>query len=1129
MISRRMMKMSHDLFQFSQLRLSELSVSNWGSFEGIHTAHIDPEGTLITGDNGAGKSTLIDGLMALLIPAGQASFNMAASQGDKSDRNLLSYMQGSFGSDYDGQDNKLKSKRDGASCSALRALYQADDGQQISLCGIFWTTQSTKQLADVKRLYLVAQRNLTLAEIFQHFNEGQSRAIKQLQKHDAQILCCEERFSAYEAHFREALHLHNKNAPALLQRALGLKQIKNLTHLIRDLVLETSDIREDARQVVEGFSDLQMTHGQLLDAQQQHECLIDLPMLKQKIEQLEQMCVQLVTQRDAVRACLAEQAVDLWQQQIDTLHHAILQAAVHRLEAEQLLEQLTQQTAEAYAAYMQTGGAEIEKLQIQLNHAKAQQEFAHENAKQYQAILNKLELDSRLDEALFQEYQQQALHQISSLVELESQQRDQQVSLKAEQQQRLQLFNQTQQDIQIIASRPNSMIAPRYQQLRDHLLDQLNLAEHELMFIGELIDVSEAHKVWQGAIERALGGLRNTLLVSQQHFKAVTQWLNQHHLGLHIRVQVVLQHALENSKQTVEFWSDGFLRKLAWRSHAYRDWLKHHLASFDLHCVTDTQALNETAFSMTIQGLVQLEKGRFEKKDQQRIDDQSAWQIGFSNQQRLKLAKEKLQHLHEVLQQSEQQLSEVKNQIALSMLQQGLWRQLQQVSWQNIDVQKWMQDIAQFQSHIQRLQADDGDLARTKAYWQDTVQQRNHQQQLVTQCVEQITQLKSNQQHAQNQMQTQQDLCQDIAEDVKMVLAKHMTPLQQADLDQLQYLEQHYRNHYEQEFERQNKRLSHHKGSVERIINVFRTKWAMIASDWGNKLDALDEYLSYFEQLQQEGLPQLQAQFKERLNKHAGQSLLGIRSKIDHEQGEIIKRINIINHVLARTEFREGTYLRIKVKVENYPKVKQFKKQLDVLSSLYTSENQELLYKKLHDVIAELDVASDPATWQRQDSLRLLDPRYQLSFTAEEIEQASEKLIDVWADSSGKSGGEKEAFAGTIVAASLAYVLTPEGQEYPTYSTIFLDEAFSNTSELVSKRVLKVFKALHLHINLITPYKNLNLARESARSLIIAERDIQSHESHLSEVTWQQLDEQYQQLQQQHLLALQQAGVELIQ
>ena len=93
----------------------------------------------------------------------------------------------------------------------------------------------------------------------------------------------------------------------------------------------------------------------------------------------------------------------------------------------------------------------------------------------------------------------------------------------------------------------------------------------------------------------------------------------------------------------------------------------------------------------------------------------------------------------------------------------------------------------------------------------------------------------------------------------------------------------------------------------------------------------------------------------------------------------------------------------------------------------------------------------------------------------------------------------------------MAYVLTPDGFDRPVYSTVFLDEAFSNTAEAVSRRVLRVFKELHIHVNLITPYKNLNLARESARSLLIAERDPEKHESHLCEVTWEEIDRQLKQ------------------
>jgi len=157
-----------------------------------------------------------------------------------------------------------------------------------------------------------------------------------------------------------------------------------------------------------------------------------------------------------------------------------------------------------------------------------------------------------------------------------------------------------------------------------------------------------------------------------------------------------------------------------------------------------------------------------------------------------------------------------------------------------------------------------------------------------------------------------------------------------------------------------------------------------------------------------------------------------------------------------------------------------------------------------------LDKASNPTTANTLESLRLLDPRHQMSFFAEELDRQSGEIRDVLNSSSGKSGGEKEAFAGTIVAASLAYVLTPDGADRPIYCTVFLDEAFSNTAEAVSRRVLRVFRELHVHVNLITPFKNLNLARESARSLVIAERDMDRHESRLYEVTWEEVDRRLQ-------------------
>ncbi|MDQ6958923.1 MAG: ATP-binding protein, partial [Mariprofundaceae bacterium] len=183
------------LFPCGMIKLHELSVYNWGSFHGLHNARIDPDGTLITGDNGSGKSTLVDGLMALLIPAGKTTFNVAAAQGDRSDRNLISYVRGSYGSAHEGNRTRVLNKRDGAVLTGLRAFYQAEDGSQITLAAIFWMTHAGNSLSDLKRIYLVARRNVSLKELLDAFGEGDPRALKQLLRQDPSIIICDERFS----------------------------------------------------------------------------------------------------------------------------------------------------------------------------------------------------------------------------------------------------------------------------------------------------------------------------------------------------------------------------------------------------------------------------------------------------------------------------------------------------------------------------------------------------------------------------------------------------------------------------------------------------------------------------------------------------------------------------------------------------------------------------------------------------------------------------------------------------------------------------------------------------------------------------------------------------------------------
>ncbi len=1119
----------HSLFDSGQIRLAELSVYNWGSFHGLHTAKIDPHGTLVTGDNGAGKSTFIDGLMALLLPAGRAIFNVAAAQGDRTDRTLLSYMRGSFGSVHDGGSTRVKSKRDKAVVTGLRALYRGDDGSCVTLAALFWTTQANNALSDVKRIYCVAKKNLSLKEMLDAFGEGNARSLKQWLRNDPGITCCDESFPNYQELYRKLLHMDNKNAPALLSRALGLKKIDDLTALIRELVLEPSTVKDDARKVVDQFADLVAIHDKLIDARAQRDRLSGLPDLHRALEQAEIKLDSLARERSGLPVYFGEVCHALWSAKIGKLQSAFddLELRIRQLgEQEREAETLRDQR---HADYLEAGGERIEVLKKELADARQRLNQVTVRAAGYQQDIRKLELDDRLEEGQFLANQQLATQKLKNVGAEKQAAQNRFGNLSAEWSNQKERKDALDTELQEISARPDSNIDLKYQQLRDELVRDLGFGKEQCMFIGELIDVNEQHRHWQGAIERALGGLRTTLAVPPDRYPMVTRWLNTRHTGLHVRVQVVKE---TKSHGGTEFGTDGFLRKLVWREHPYREWLKEHLSRFDLHCVSSTEELDRTPFSLTEQGLIHFDKGRFEKKDQHKIDDRRRWQLGFSNKSRLALLQNDLQQAVQQVDNLYKSLENAREELNLVGEREATWKRILEHSWTEIDAPKWNKTVDRLTTDIAELERAGNTLEtaarRLNEAKQNLADIRTRKERAIGQKGELSITLND---AKDKQSQAGAAAAAGMEDAVREMLKDRIGPIEESELEHVVQLQ----NRHDKEIEKLQERWRNKKNeAVNKAIGImssFRAheKWRVVAEDWSCDIASLDEYLNYLKQLEEEGLPRLVEQFVERLNKHATQSLARIHNRLESEREDIVDRIETINRVLARTEFRHGTHLKLGNKLEHYPHVQDFNRQVRSVLSQAASDDHEARFEQLKSVVDILEKASNPGTAGNLESLRLLDPRYQMSFFAEELDAQTHEVKDVLASSSGKSGGEKESFAGTIVAASLAYVLTPDGYDKPVYCTVFLDEAFSNTAEAVSRRVLRVFKELHIHVNLITPYKNLNLARESARSLLIAERDPENHESSLCEVTWEEIDKRLGQQREQKLVAeALKLGVEIV-
>ncbi|WP_018414499.1 ATP-binding protein [Teredinibacter turnerae] len=1092
----------NDLFSHGQIRLSELSVFNWGSFHGLHTAAIDAEGTLVTGDNGAGKSTFIDGLMALLLPAGKATFNVAAAQGDRSDRSLLSYMRGSFGSTHDGASTRVKSKREKGVVTGLRALYEADDGSNITLAALLWTASATNTLGDVKRVYLVAKRNLQLKELLDAFGEGNTRQLKQWLRDDPAVTDCDSNFSDYQELYRKHLYMDNKNAPALLSRALGLKKIDDLTKLIRELVLEPSGVKEDAKNVVEEFADLVAIHEQLIDAKEQYSHLRRLPELADSIAKATKSLDSFLLEKNNLATYFGEALSILWAKKLEDINEA-LDSIAREIRSVEIDESDAQSSLEKrHEEYLNVGGDKVESLKKDIKHAQENLESVIRQSSNYQRDCQNLGLSTDLTESAFLANKTMADGQAEKLEEMKNQGLASFAEIRAELSKNESAVKEIENDIREIEARPNSNIHKDYQKLRDQIVDSLSLPADNLVFIGELLDVKEEERSWQGAIERALGGIKLTLLVPQKSYSMVTRWLNVRHTGLHVRVQVVLG----NQSDYVEFSERGFLRKLVWKEHPYRDWLKKHLSKYDLQCVAGTDELDATPFSMTKEGLVHKEKGRFEKKDQTRIDNRRDWYLGFSNKSRLAILHNDKTELEQVCAELKERDRKSLDELQKISDQEKVWERLSSYSWEQINAPYWQKRLGNVQADLNELEKSGGDLEAARCRWNAAKEHLKKIQDGKGQLLTKKGSLGKDKSHAQEQLDSYQQLAASgMTDEVRQLL--------QSRVGEIGLDDAHRQVDFEKAIDGELDKIRSAKSTAENVANGImgsfrgKDKWQPITVDWPTGLEGLQYYLEHYTYIETEGLPELIDQFKERLNKHATQSLARIKTKLESEREAILERIDTINQVLKRTEFKQGSHLRLGSKREKYPHVLDFEKKVRGALSQATSDDHEARFRLLSDVVDILEKASASGTAANMESLRLLDPRYQMSFFAEEIDSLTLEVRDVLESSSGKSGGEKESFAGTIVAASLAYVLTPDGYDRPIYCTVFLDEAFSNTAEAVSRRVLRVFKELHIHVNLITPYKNLNLARESARSLLIAERDPALHESHLCEVTWEEIDQ----------------------
>ena len=106
-------------------------------------------------------------------------------------------------------------------------------------------------------------------------------------------------------------------------------------------------------------------------------------------------------------------------------------------------------------------------------------------------------------------------------------------------------------------------------------------------------------------------------------------------------------------------------------------------------------------------------------------------------------------------------------------------------------------------------------------------------------------------------------------------------------------------------------------------------------------------------------------------------------------------------------------------------------------------------------------------------------------FSASERDVETDVEWEHYSDSDGKSGGQKEKLAYTILAASLAYQFGLEWgvKKSRDFRFAVIDEAFGRGSDLSTRYALDLFAKLGLQLLIVTPLQKVHVIEPYVKAI----------------------------------------------
>ncbi|WP_432742294.1 ATP-binding protein [Methylobacter sp. G7] len=1069
----------------SGFRLHRLEVFNWGTFDGrVWVLNPDGKNALLTGDIGSGKSTLVDAVTTLLVPAHRIAYNKAAGA-DSKERSLRSYVLGHYKSERNEVSGTAKpvALRDHNNYSVILGVFHnAGYDQTVTLAQVFWMKDAQSQPA---RFFVCAERAMSIATDFAQFGSDIGGLRKKLRGLNAELF---DSFPPYGAWFRRRFGIDNEQALELFHQTVSMKSVGNLTDFVRSHMLEPFDVALRIAALIGHFDDLNRAHEAVLKTKRQVELLTPLVTDCEHHSSLAAQVEELRTCREALRPYFANLKLVFLEKRIAGLADEWRKQDAHVKRLEQFRDAQRIEVDELKHSIVDNGGDRLERLTIDIRNKEQERQTRERKAQRYTDLVRAVGENPPGDEAGF-------LGQHQRFLDLAETARTQDDRLQNELTEHGVSLRQGMQEHEGLTAEINSLKARRSNipaeqvAMRAALCNALKLPEADMPFTGELLQVRDDERDWEGAAERLLRNFGLSLLVPDQHYAKVAEWVDRTRLKgrlVYFRIRQGARGELPNLHR------DSLARKLAIKPDSlFYDWLERELAHrFDVACCATHEQFRREARAITHAGQIKAPGERHEKDDRHRLDDRSRYVLGWTNAAKIAALETKARQLEANLAGLGSRIGKIqadrdalKDRLdALSKLDE--YADFRELDWQSLAV-----EVAKLTDEKQKLESASDVLKQLTERLNEVIAALNSADAQLEDRKDYRSKAEQKKSDAETLYAQTQAVIDEPAyashsayfewlENIRAeALGEHQLTVESCD-----NRERDMRDWLQKKIDGENRKLSNLGERIVKAMTSYKEEFKLETAEVDAAIAAGFEYLSMLDKLQADDLPRFEARFKELLNENTIREVANFNSQLNRERETIKERITRINESLTQIDYNTGRYIVLEAQPTPDTDIRDFQTDLracteGALTGSDDSQYSEAKFLQVKQIIERFRGREGQSEQDRRWAAKVTDVRYWFVFAASERWREDDSEHEHYSDSGGKSGGQKEKLAYTILAASLAYQFGLEwgAMRSRSFRFVVIDEAFGRGSDESAQYGLRLFEQLNLQLLIVTPLQKIHI------------------------------------------------------